>query len=146
MDWRSWLIPFPHHGLDWYRLAPPVNPGRRPGGLPSTLAGPRTSAVARDGLKQPVELDRLHHRTHRAEGRCLLRGPGVRGDHDDRNRRQAGIAELLGTERPPVHHRHEQIEEDQAEVGGRPETDEGLLSILRLDDTIALTFQKHRQT
>jgi len=46
-----------------------------------------------------------------------------------RNRGQRGILTLLATERPPIHHRHAKVQEDDARVAAAAQIRQRLLAV-----------------
>src|SRR6185503_11452278 len=71
------------------------------------------SRDARDRGQKRLEIERLSHDVSRAEVRRLTREVARGGEHDDRDR--ATLFHPRG-ERPAVHHRHHQIEDDDVRI------------------------------
>src|SRR4029453_16354332 len=88
--------------------------------------------------------DGVGHRPGAAALRRLARGRRVRGDHDDRDRGERRIAALLRHEGVPVHDRHEDVEQDDADRG-RPEHAQRPFAVGRLAHAITFGLQQRRQ-
>ncbi len=88
-----------------------------PDTTPLRIVEARLPAVLLDLLEKRLEPDGLPQHVggvDAANGRIV--GAAVRGQHDDRDRPQVGIVELVLPERPSVHLGHHQIEEQDAGV------------------------------
>ena len=81
-----------------------------------------------DRRQEPIEIDRLRKPAVGSNRGNVLARTGGRDD-DDRNRREPGIACLALAEFPAVHHRHHQVEDDDARLAGFIERVERQLAV-----------------
>ena len=100
-------------------------------------------AVALDSLEQASEVERLHHQLRGVDQHRAVAGGG---DDDERDVGDLGVLLLLPPELPAVHHRHHEVEQDDAGAGrGRLQVVEGLAAVPHARDVVALVLENLTQ-